>query len=115
MSGTRGGRPLKSRAKPRRSYSSRYLPSADSPATSPRVACNTGRPRFSNSLATSLAVCAEESADDDDASGTTEADPAAEAAEAGEDDLEEARDLRYEMTKLDRDFLRTVRIQPESG
>ena len=29
--------------------------------------------------------------------------------------IEEARDLRYEMTKLDRDFLRTVRIQPESG
>jgi hypothetical protein len=59
---------------------------------------------------------AEENADDDgDTSGTAEADPAAEAAEAGEDDLEEARDLRYEMTKLDRDFLRTVRIQPESG
>ena len=35
--------------------------------------------------------------------------------EAVEDDLEEAHDLRYELTKLDRDFLRTVRIQPESG
>jgi hypothetical protein len=57
----------------------------------------------------------EESADDDEASETAEADPAAEAADEGEDDLEEARDLRYEMTKLDRDFLRTVRIQPESG
>ena len=35
--------------------------------------------------------------------------------EAADDELDEARDLRYEMTKLDRDFLRTVRIQPESG
>jgi hypothetical protein len=39
--------------------------------------------------------------------------PAAE--EADEDELEEARDLQYEMTKRDRDFLRTVRIRPESG
>jgi hypothetical protein len=52
---------------------------------------------------------------DDDTSVTAEADPSADAEDAGEDDLEEARDLRYEMTKLDRDFLRTVRIQPESG
>ena len=57
---------------------------------------------------------ADESADDD-ASGTAEADPGADDRDAGDDDLEEARDLRYEMTKLDRDFLRTVRIQPESG
>lgn len=60
----------------------------------------------------------DEGADDEDASGTAEAEPGADAADAGdagEDDLEEARDLRYEMTKLDRDFLRTVRIQPESG
>jgi hypothetical protein len=35
--------------------------------------------------------------------------------EVSEDESEEARDLRYELTKLDRDFLRTVRIQPESG
>lgn len=35
--------------------------------------------------------------------------------DADEDELDEMRDLRYEMTKLDRDFLRTVRIQPESG
>ena len=48
--------------------------------------------------------------------------PAADASEPADDDhdvdedeLDEARDLRYEMTKLDRDFLRTVRIQPESG
>jgi hypothetical protein len=38
-----------------------------------------------------------------------------EAGDAPEDESEEARDLRYELTKLDRDFLRTVRIQPESG
>ncbi len=37
------------------------------------------------------------------------------AAIAPDDESEEARDLRYELTKLDRDFLRTVRIQPESG
>jgi hypothetical protein len=47
--------------------------------------------------------------------GAAEADLGADAEDAAEDDLEEARDLRYEMTKLDRDFLRTVRIQPESG
>ena len=53
---------------------------------------------------------------------TDASEPAADAAEAADDDqdadedsLDEARDLRYEMTKLDRDFLRTVRIQPESG
>ena len=57
----------------------------------------------------------DESADDEDASGTADAESGADAGDAGEDDLEEARDLRYEMTKLDRDFLRTVRIQPESG
>ena len=62
--------------------------------------------------ATARSSSGDESADDEDASGTAEAEPAA---DAGEDDLEEARDLRYEMTKLDRDFLRTVRIQPESG
>jgi hypothetical protein len=37
------------------------------------------------------------------------------AGDAPDDDSEAARDLRYELTKLDRDFLRTVRIQPESG
>jgi hypothetical protein len=31
------------------------------------------------------------------------------------EETEEALDLRYELTKLDRDFLRTVRIRPESG
>ena len=65
--------------------------------------------------ATARASGGEESADDDEAAETAGADPAVEAADEGEDDLEEARDLRYEMTKLDRDFLRTVRIQPESG
>jgi hypothetical protein len=43
------------------------------------------------------------------------ADQGADAAIAPDDESEEARDLRYELTKLDRDFLRTVRIQPESG
>jgi len=65
--------------------------------------------------ATARSSSGDESTDDEDASGTAEAEPAGDAGEAGEDDLEEARDLRYEMTKLDRDFLRTVRIQPESG
>jgi hypothetical protein len=37
------------------------------------------------------------------------------AEDAAEDDLEESHDLNYEMTKLDREFLRTVRIRPESG
>jgi hypothetical protein len=65
--------------------------------------------------ATARSSSGDESADDEDASGTVEAEPGADSGEAGEDDLDEARDLRYEMTKLDRDFLRTVRIQPESG
>ena len=58
---------------------------------------------------------ADEGANDENAPGAAEADLGADAEDAAEDDLEEARDLRYEMTKLDRDFLRTVRIQPESG
>jgi hypothetical protein len=65
--------------------------------------------------ATARSSSGDESADDEDASGTAEAESGTDAGDAGEDDLEEARDLRYEMTKLDRDFLRTVRIQPESG
>jgi hypothetical protein len=35
-------------------------------------------------------------------------------ADAAEED-EEGADLRYELTKLDRDFLRTVRIRSEGG
>jgi len=57
-------------------------------------------------------------ATDDAADEAPEATDGAHGPDAGavaEDDLEEARDLRYELTKLDRDFLRTVRIQPESG
>ena len=57
----------------------------------------------------------DEAAVDDDAPEASDEDRGADAEDAAEDDLEEARDLRYEMTKLDRDFLRTVRIQPESG
>ena len=48
-----------------------------------------------------------------DAAPEGDREPAAD--EAADDELDEERDLRYEMTKLDRDFLRTVRIQPESG
>jgi hypothetical protein len=54
----------------------------------------------------------------DPAEDASEADPrpdAAGTADALEDDAEEALDLRYELTKLDRDFLRTVRIRSESG
>ena len=51
----------------------------------------------------------------EEASEAIDADRGSDVGEAAEDDLEEARDLRYELTKLDRDFLRTVRIQPESG
>jgi hypothetical protein len=50
-----------------------------------------------------------------DAAEPDYADNGADAGDAPEDESEEARDLRYELTKLDRDFLRTVRIQPESG
>ncbi len=35
--------------------------------------------------------------------------------DALDEDPEEAEDLRYELTKLDRDFLRTVRIRSEGG
>ena len=41
--------------------------------------------------------------------------PRAAAEDAPEDDAEEAEDLRYELTKLDRDFLRMVRIRSEGG
>ena len=58
------------------------------------------------------------SAADDGVDGAADVAPEGDrepADEAADDELDEARDLRYEMTKLDRDFLRTVRIQPESG
>jgi hypothetical protein len=63
--------------------------------------------------ATARSSSAEETAEE--APEATDADRGSDVEEAAEDDLEEARDLRYELTKLDRDFLRTVRIQPESG
>jgi len=50
----------------------------------------------------------------DDPAEAPDANHDSDVGDAAEDDLEEARDLRYELTKLDRDFLRTVRIQPES-
>jgi hypothetical protein len=56
---------------------------------------------------------------DEGADGATDqasdADRGADTEDGADDDLEESRDLDYEMTKLDRDFLRTVRIRPESG
>ena len=57
----------------------------------------------------------EEEAGADDASEASDGDRSGDAEEASDEDLEEARDLEYELTKLDRDFLRTVRIRPESG
>jgi hypothetical protein len=66
-----------------------------------------------------LADAEARSADADEEATTDEA---PEASGGGRDtdaeaatDLEEARELEYELTKLDRDFLRTVRIRPESG
>lgn len=63
--------------------------------------------------ATARSTGADEAADDaaGEASEATDADRE----EVADDDAEESRDLRYEMTKLDSDFLRTVRIRPESG
>ena len=56
---------------------------------------------------------------DQGADGATDevpdADRGSDAEDAVDDDSEESRDLRYEITKPDRDFLRTVRIRPESG
>jgi len=57
----------------------------------------------------------EEAAVDDDAPEASDEERGADGEEASDEDLEEARDLEYELTKLDRDFLRTVRIRPESG
>ena len=52
---------------------------------------------------------------DEEVDGAADAAPEGDREPAADDELDEERDLRYEMTKLDRDFLRTVRIQPESG
>ncbi|HEY7142261.1 MAG TPA: hypothetical protein VIE44_19370 [Methylomirabilota bacterium] len=69
-----------------------------------------------------LADAAARSSAADEAEGAAEEAPedadgdrGADAEDAAEDDLEDARDLHYGLTKLDRDFLRTVRIRPESG
>jgi hypothetical protein len=59
---------------------------------------------------------ADDTREDADAAGeVSEADHAADVGGATEDDPEEAPDLHYGLTKLDHDFLRTVRIRPESG
>jgi hypothetical protein len=57
----------------------------------------------------------EEEAATDDAPEASDAERGGDTEEAADEDLEDARDLQYELTKLDRDFLRTVRIRPESG
>jgi hypothetical protein len=68
-----------------------------------------------------LADASAKAEDTDDADAPSEApeveyaDQGPGAGDAPDEESEEARDLRYELTKLDRDFLRTVRIQPESG
>ena len=51
----------------------------------------------------------------DDASEADQRADASDADDAAGEDSEEAADLRYELTKLDRDFLRTVRIRSEGG
>jgi hypothetical protein len=67
-------------------------------------------------LADASAPAVDEDADaPHDAAEPEHADGSLDAGEVPEGESEEARDLRYELTKLDRDFLRTVRIQPESG
>ena len=58
---------------------------------------------------------ASDEAADEATDEAVDADRASDAGETAEEDSEDTRDLRYELTKLDRDFLRTVRIQPESG
>lgn len=65
-------------------------------------------------LADAAARAGDADQDADAPAEAPEAEHGPDAGDAAEDDLEEARDLRYELTKLDRDFLRTVRIQPES-
>jgi hypothetical protein len=66
-------------------------------------------------LADAAARAADADEDADVAAEAPEADHDSDTGDAAEDDPEEARDLRYELTRLDRAFLRTVRIQPESG
>jgi hypothetical protein len=51
----------------------------------------------------------------DDAAEADHRADAPDADDAAGEDAEEAEDLRYELTKLDRDFLRTVRIRSEGG
>jgi hypothetical protein len=59
---------------------------------------------------------ASESDDDaDPAEEASDADHRSDVDETIEEDSEEAADLSYELTKLDRDFLRTVRIRSEGG
>src|SRR5262245_40655570 len=62
-----------------------------------------------------LADAAARTSDGDEADGGADEALDHDAADADDDAEEETRDLRYELTKLDQDFLRTVRIRPETG
>jgi hypothetical protein len=66
-------------------------------------------------LADAAPRAAESDEGDDPADGASEDDRRADVEGAAEDDAEDTEDLRYELTKLDRDFLRTVRIRSEGG
>src|SRR5262245_16663460 len=63
--------------------------------------------------ATARSSQADEDADGPDDEAVEER--GADAGESAEETPDEARDLHYGLTKLDHDFLRTVRIRPESG
>jgi hypothetical protein len=66
-------------------------------------------------LADAAPRAAESDESDDHADAAAEPDHRADVEDALDEDPEEAEDLRYELTKLDRDFLRTVRIRSEGG
>jgi hypothetical protein len=66
-------------------------------------------------LADATARSSDTDEDADDPDDEAEVRDAERGPDTGEETLDEARDLHYGLTKLDRDFLRTVRIRPESG
>jgi hypothetical protein len=66
-------------------------------------------------LADAAPRAAESDESDDHSDAAGEPDHRADVEDALDEDPEEAEDLRYELTKLDHDFLRTVRIRSEGG
>jgi hypothetical protein len=66
-------------------------------------------------LADAAPRTADSDEDADAATESSESDHDSDAVDAAEEDLEDSRDLSHELTRLDQDFLRTVRIRPESG